>query len=196
MRIVRAGKMAFSAAAMSRPARPEPLDNSVDPDGEFPLGPAEYFFYLLFQAARQRDLFFDRQLKPVGLNLAQWRSLAIIRRLETCTMTQLARYSTVERTTLTRAVDQLVARGLVERLAPPRDRRQVNLSLTDLGKAVYRDAVAILKARNEAVLDGVDPRRLRDAARVLQTTLERLTDDGELAADLLSFGRAPPQAPG
>ena len=55
MRIVRAGKMAFSAAAMSRPARPEPLDNSVDPDGEFPLGPPEYFFYLLYQAARQQS---------------------------------------------------------------------------------------------------------------------------------------------
>jgi DNA-binding MarR family transcriptional regulator len=186
--------MAFSAAAMTRPVRPEPFDNSLDPDGEFPLGPPEYFFYLLFQAARQRDLFFDRELKPVGLNLAQWRSLAIIRRLETCTMTQLARYSTVERTTLTRAVDQLVARGLVERLAPARDRRQVNLSLTDLGKSVYGEAVAILKARNEAVLAGIDPSRLRDAARVLQTTLERLTGDGGLAADLLSFGRADPRA--
>ena len=187
--------MPFSAAAMARAPRPESFDNSLDPDGEFPLGPPEYFFYLLFQAARQRDLFFDKELKPVGLNLAQWRTLAIIRRLETSTMTLLARYSTIERTTLTRAVDQLVARGLVERVAPARDRRQVNLTLTDLGKTVYRDAVAILKDRNEAVLAGVDPARLRDAARVLQVTLERLTGDGELAADLLSFGRTASQPP-
>jgi DNA-binding MarR family transcriptional regulator len=186
--------MPLSAARMSQAAQSEPFDNSFDPNGEFPLGPPEYFFYLLFQAARQRDLFFDRELKPVGLNLAQWRSLAIIRRLETCTMTQLARYSTVERTTLTRAVDQLVGRGLVERLAPARDRRKVNLTLTHLGKVVYRDAVAILKARNEAVLASVGPERLRDAARVLQTTLEQLTGDADLAADLLSFGRAAPPA--
>src|ERR1700761_1752722 len=74
-------------------------DNSVDPEGEFPLGPREYFFYLLFQASRQRDLQFDRVLKPAGLTVALWRSLAIIRRLDGCTISQLARYSTVERTT-------------------------------------------------------------------------------------------------
>jgi DNA-binding MarR family transcriptional regulator len=194
MRIVENVEISFSAAAMPRPATTQLSDNSLDPDGEFPLGPPEYFFYLLFQTARQRDLFFDKELKPVGLNLAQWRSLAIIRRLETCTMTLLARYSTVERTTLTRAVDQLVARGLVQRIAPVRDRRQVNLSLTDPGKEVYRDAVAILKDRNEAVLAGIAPERLRDAARVLQMTLEKLAGDNDLAADLLNFGRTAPDS--
>src|SRR4051794_26007243 len=139
--------MPLSAARMSQAAQSEPFDNSFDPNGEFPLGPPEYFFYLLFQAARQRDLFFDRELKPVGLNLAQWRSLAIIRRLETCTMTQLARYSTVERTTLTRAVDQLVGRGLVERLGPARDPREGKLTLTPPGQGGLPAAAAQLKKR-------------------------------------------------
>ena len=153
------------------------------------MGPPEYFFYLLFQAARQRDLFCDRELKPVGLNVAQWRSLAIIRRLEVCTMTALARYSTVERTTLTRAVDQLVGRGIIARSVPARDRRQVNLSLTDLGEDIYRQAVEILLARNEAVLADVAPERLREASRVLQAALEKLVGEGELASDLMNFGR-------
>ena len=170
----------------ARPLGPPP--NSVDPDGEFPLGPPEYFFYLLFQAARQRDLFFDRELAPVSLNLAQWRSLAIIRRLESCTMTALARYSTVERTTLTRAVDQLVSRGLIDRSVPDRDRRQVNLVLTELGKTIYSQAVTILKDRNQEVLAEVDPKRLREATRVLQEVLLKLTGEGDLAVDLLNFG--------
>lgn len=169
-----------------------PAPNSVDPDREFPLGPPEYFFYLLFQAARQRDLYFDRELAPVGLNLAQWRSLAIVRRLESCSMTALARFSTVERTTLTRAVDQLVARGLLERRVPDRDRRQITLSLTDDGKGVYALAVAILRDRNQEVLAGVDEKRLRDATRVLQKALVKLTGEGELARDLLNFGTIPP----
>ncbi|THD59928.1 MarR family transcriptional regulator [Phenylobacterium sp.] len=171
-----------------------PPANSVDPDGEFPLGPPEYFFYLLFQAARQRDLFFDRELAPVGLNLAQWRSLAIIRRLESCTMTALARFSTIDRTTLTRAVDQLVTRGVVERIVPDRDRRQINLQLTTHGKTVYSQAVEILKDRNRRVLSEVDPKRLREATRVLQEALLKLAGEGELAIDLLNFGAtAPPE---
>lgn len=173
-----------------RPRKSDP--NSIDPDGEFPLGPPEYFFYLLFQAQRQRDIALDRRLAPVGLNLAQWRTLAIIRWIEDCTMTQLARYSTVDRTTLTRAVDQLVDRGMIERWTPDRDRRQVNLALTDQGEAVYGQAVAIMIGHNVQVLDGVDSARLRDAARVLQITLMRLVDDPDLGEDLVTFGHRLP----
>jgi DNA-binding MarR family transcriptional regulator len=164
-------------------------DNSTDPEGEFPLGPREYFFYLIYQSARQRDLFFDRELAPTGLDLAQWRSLAIIRRLETCTMKALARFSTVERTTLTRAVDHLVGRNLVARTVPSHDRRQVHLALTDLGEDVYIQAVKILKDHNAAMLTGVDADLLRDATRLMQLMLHRLTGGDELTTDLVNFGR-------
>lgn len=180
---------------MNDPRQNGPSANAVDPDGEFPLGPPEYFFFLLFQVARQRDLYFDRELAPVGLNVAQWRSLAIIRRLDCCTMTALARFSTVERTTLTRAVDHLVGRGLVDRSTPDRDRRQVNLRLTERGKTVYGQAVEILRDGNRSILAAVDPRRLREATRVLQETLLKLTGDGDLATDLLSFGTFAAPAP-
>ncbi|HEY3949182.1 MarR family transcriptional regulator [Phenylobacterium sp.] len=166
-------------------------DNSVDPEGEFPLGAPEYFFYLVFQTARQRDLQFDRILKPAGLTVALWRSLAIIRRLDGCTMSQLARYSTVERTTLSRAVDQLVMRGFIQRSVPGHDRRQVILALTDLGEETYIRAVAILKEFNAGLLADVEHERLRDVTRVLQHALRKITGDDALATDLLTFGRAP-----
>lgn len=173
---------------MPRTPKSKSADSSPDPEGELPLGASEYFFYLLFQVARQRDVFCDIALEPCGLNMAQWRSLAIVRRLEACTMTSLARYSTVERTTLTRSVDQLVGRGLVTRWVPDRDRRQVNLSLTDLGEEVYGQAVMILNERNKRLLDEEDPRRLRDAMRVLQNTVRKLSGSDDLADDLLNFG--------
>lgn len=173
---------------MTPASETEPFDKSPSPGEEPPLE-ADYFFYLLFQAARQRDLFCDRVLKPIGLNVAKWRSLAIIRRLEVCTMTALARYSTVERTTLTRAVDQLVSRGIVARSTPERDRRQVNLSLTDAGEDLYQEAIAILFEGNQAVLADVDAVRLEDASEVLRSALEKLVGQRDVAADLMNFGR-------
>jgi DNA-binding MarR family transcriptional regulator len=178
---------------MSHPSKSKSSKRSAEADGEFPLGAREYFFYLLFQAARQRDLFCDKALSPCGLNMAQWRSLAIVRRLEVCTMTSLARYSTVERTTLTRAVDQLVGRGLVSRWVPDRDRRQVNLSLTDQGEELFLQAVVILDAHNAQLLDEVHPDRLRDAMVLLQANLRKLAGSDELAVDLLNFGRPEPR---
>ena len=167
-----------------------PVDNAPDPKGEFPLAPGEYYFYLLFQAGRQRDLHFARALAKAGLNVARWRSLAIIRRIGVCTMKELALYSTIDRTTLTRAVDQLVEQGLVERTIPTRDRRKVHLSLSAAGEALYSKAVPLLLEGNAELLDGFDDERLRDAVRLLQTTIRRMMTDDPAAADLLiNFGR-------
>ena len=174
---------------MSRSPTARPADNAPDPKGEFPLAPSEYFFYLLFQAGRQRDLHFERALAKAGLNIARWRTLAIIRRIGVCTMKELALYSTVDRTTLTRAVDQLVQQGLVERTIPSRDRRKVNLSLSPEGEATYAKAVPLLLAGNAELLQGFDDAQIRAATRLLQATIRRMIDDPKAADLLLNFGR-------
>jgi len=168
---------------------PRPKDNSVDPTGEFPLGPTEYLFYLVFQASRQRDLFFDRALAPLGLNLPRWRTLAVIRRIEHCSMKDLALYAAVDRTTLTRAVDHLVAEGLVERWSTARDRRRVHVTLSAKGEAVYGEAVAAVLAGNRAMLAGVDKDSARGVARVLQQVVRNMLDDPLAAEKLLAYGR-------
>jgi len=173
-------------------ANPPSRDNSIDSTGEFPLGPSEYFFYLLFLAARYRDLGLDSVLAQTGLNVARWRTLAIIRRIENCTMSQLSRFSAVDRTTLTRSVDQLVAQGLVERWTPNRDRRLVNLALSDAGLEVYDRAVQAMMTNNAGSVDGVSEADLREASRTLRSVLKNLAGDHRLAEDLLSFGRPGP----
>ncbi|MBN4678546.1 MarR family transcriptional regulator, partial [Pandoraea nosoerga] len=81
------------------------------------------------------------------LSLPKWRAILTIQRIPCCSMGELSAYTTVDRTTLTRTVDQLVAEGLVQRVATPNDRRQVHLVLTDLGAEAYQAAVAPLLAR-------------------------------------------------
>ena len=192
LRIVGLREMPLSAGPMPSPPTTATPDEALDPEGELPLGASEYFFYLLFQVARQRDLFCDKALNACGLTMAQWRSLAIVRRMEVCTMSSLARYSTIERTTLTRSVDQLVARGLVTRWVPDRDRRQVNLSLSELGEAAFAQGAAILDPHNLHLLQDEAPHQMRHTLAVLQNTLRKLAGNEALAADLLNFGSAAP----
>jgi DNA-binding MarR family transcriptional regulator len=181
-------QMPFSSGVM--PSTDSP-NASIASAGGLPLEAQEYLFYLLFQAARQRDAYCDRELEPTGLNMAQWRVLAIVRRIEGCTMSLLARFSTIDRTTLTRAVDQLVGRDLVERWTPERDRRQVNLALTEDGEAAFAQAAELLAKRNAAVLSNVAADDLHGACQVLQTALTNLVADAALAHDLITFGRRP-----
>jgi DNA-binding MarR family transcriptional regulator len=172
-------------------AKSRPGDNSIDADGEFALGASEYFFYLLYLSARQRDLAFDKVLAPLGLTTTRWRTLAIIRRIEACTMSALARFSTIERTTLTRAVDQLVEQGMVLRWVPAHDRRQVCLALTEAGEAAYMGTIASLLEFNRRNVDGLGPDQMREANRILQAVLSNIVTDEEVATDLLTFGRPP-----
>jgi len=158
-------------------------------DGGFPPGAPEYFFHLLFQAAHRRDILSDALLEAVGLNLMQWRVLAVARRIENCTMTSLARYSGSERTTLTRTVDQLVERELVTRWIPDSDRRQVNLAVTEAGESHYAAASSVMRARNSRTLVRINPKRLRDATRFLQQLLQGVIEDDAISRDLLNFGR-------
>jgi DNA-binding MarR family transcriptional regulator len=172
---------------------PRARDNPVDPTGEFPLVPSAYLFYLLFQVARQRDVHYDRKLAAVGLTLQRWRILAVIRRIENCSMKDLALFSAVDRTTLTRAVDQMVAEGLVARWSSPRDRRRVNVTLGDKGEAVFLQAVGLLRDGNAAMLAGVEEEALRGASRVLAQVVRNLMDDPLAAEKLLNYrGSASP----
>jgi DNA-binding MarR family transcriptional regulator len=170
---------------MRQPVRPE---YAVDPVGEFPLPPDRYLFYLLFQAQRQRDLFFDRTAGSTGLTLQRWRTLAVIRRIENCSMKDLALYTAVDRTTLTRTIDQLVAQGLVERWSPPGDRRRVNVTLTAEGEARCEEAAGRMAEGNRILLAGVDEASARTAARVLQHLIRKAVGDPLTAERLLAYG--------
>jgi DNA-binding MarR family transcriptional regulator len=58
--------------------------------------------------------------------------------------------------TMTNRVDRLVARGLVERLPDPHDRRGVLVRLTDSGRAKVDGALASLLDRERELLAGLD----------------------------------------
>jgi DNA-binding MarR family transcriptional regulator len=58
--------------------------------------------------------------------------------------------------TMTNRVDRLVARGLVERLPDPNDRRGVLVRLTDDGRAKVDGALASLLDRERELLGGLD----------------------------------------
>jgi DNA-binding MarR family transcriptional regulator len=161
-----------------------------DPKGEFAVAAPEYFFYLLFQTSRRRDVALDAALVDLGLTATDARTLAIIRRTEGCTMNELAKYSAVDRTTLTREIDRLVALGLVSRQAHASDRRRVRLMLTDHGEAVYAVGLPQVAALGQRALQGVEAEDLRQFARTLQTIIRNLVDDGDWAEEVLQFARS------
>lgn len=162
----------------------EPLTGDV---GE---GFDEYVFYLLYQVTNRRNRDFAAPLEALGLTPALWRAMSTINRLGGCLMSELAKFTTVDRTTLTRTVDQLVKAGWVKRGASTTDRRQVVVSLTTEGEAVFAKALEALRRHNESLLSGVEEEELRSIRVGLQKILRNIAGaDEELFGKLLNFSR-------
>ena len=162
---------------------------SRDPQGEFPYPVSPYLFHLFTTIGRLRDAQLDKALRPLGLNVTRHRAIAVIALIEPCTMSELADLSAIDRTTMTRIVDQLVVRGLAGRVTPSEDRRQVVLSLTAMGHEVYQKALQTISVVNRAALQGLPEEALRAVARAQQAILTNLAPDPERARRLLSFRR-------
>ena len=116
--------------------------------------------------------------------------MSTINRLDGCLMSELAEFTTVDRTTLTRTVDQLVKSGLAARGASASDRRQVVVSLTDEGHALFDRAVEALRHHNSGVLAGLCEDEVRTIRAGLQKVLRNIAGSDEgLFHQLLHFSR-------
>jgi DNA-binding MarR family transcriptional regulator len=164
---------------------PSRAPSTLDPKGEFPLDLTTYVFHLFTVTTRHRDARLETLLKPLGLSLPRHRALSVIAAQEPCTMTELAEFSAVDRTTLTRTIDQLVQSGHVARSTPPEDRRQVVLTLTDSGRAACRGSMRAIYRLNQQLLDGMDEDDQRVLARAFERFLGHLVQEPALLERVL-----------
>jgi len=151
--------------------------------------PEEWFFYLMFQTVRRRDQAFGASLETLGLNLPKWRALSVINRLGGCTMNELAEFTTIDRTTLTRTADQLTKQGMVARCGLAGDRRIVRLEMTAAGQAIFEAALAEMRRFNREALAGVSAQDQDHLRETLRAVLANITGSGDRADAIVDMRR-------
>lgn len=121
----------------------------------------------------------ERELGPTGLTNAQWVPMLKLYTGRASTAAELARQCELDAGSMTRLLDRLEAKQLVQRTRSSDDRRVVNLELTDAGNAAAKDIPAILCGMQNALLAGFSSeewqllksylRRMLDTAQTLQS---------------------------
>ncbi|ABY38659.1 marR family protein [Brucella suis] len=91
------------------------------------------FCIYLRQAARKISNIYDEALAPLGINVAQFSTLRKIRRAGSISLSELARLSELDRSTMGRNTKVLQRVGLIEHVASD-DHRETNLTLTTEGR--------------------------------------------------------------
>ena len=110
--------------------------------------------YLMARSVAVMKEAVDVELEPSGLTHAQWVPLLKLYLGEATTVAELGRTCQIDAGAMTRTLDRLEMKGLVQRVRSNEDRRVVHLELTDEGRETARTIPAALSRSMNALLAG------------------------------------------
>lgn len=121
---------------------------------------------LLGRAAILKDRILDSNLESEGVTAAQFKVLIIVTLYQVDTPAELCRYLGLDSGSMTRMLDRLEQKALIQRQRCPQDRRQVRLALTadgqrladrlpEVGAKAMNELVGVLQADELKTLEGL-----------------------------------------
>ncbi|HWP60044.1 MAG TPA: MarR family winged helix-turn-helix transcriptional regulator [Candidatus Acidoferrales bacterium] len=130
----------------------------------------------LRKAMRAVTQFYDSALRPSGLRASQLGVLAASKTLGTVTVSRLAAQMVMDRTTLTRNLRPLAKARLI-RLAPGKDRREREITVTPAGEEVLARAYPLWQGAQAKITKALGQKRLErllaDLAAVVEAARKR-----------------------
>ena len=142
------------------------------------MGPLDsYLPYLLNRAGSRIATSFSERVRPLGATLQMWRVLAALREKDGRRMGDLSETTSIEVSTLTRLVDTMEKKGLVDRRRDGEDARAVLLHVTPAGRRLTQRILPIAEHYETAALAGfkaAEADKLRAALRRLYANMEAL----------------------
>jgi DNA-binding MarR family transcriptional regulator len=116
----------------------------------------------------------DRRMVQHDLTDAQWKPLWMLKIGRASNAIELAREMDIDAGAVTRMLDRLEGKGLLERVRSEADRRVVHVRLTPAGEAVAKKVPYVLASVNNDFLRGFSEAEFKQLRRLLA----RMADNG------------------
>lgn len=129
----------------------------------------DYVPYLLNRAGARIAASFAEEVRPFGITLPMWRALAALTDRDGQTVGELSLRTSIEISTLSRVLDGLQRRKLIERKRAEADGRVVTLHLTAAGRTMTRRVIPIAERYERVAIAGLSPRDVETLKRLLRT---------------------------
>lgn len=110
------------------------------------------------------------------LTVPEWRVLANLAEHDTLNARQIVETSSMVKSKVSRAVQSLDQRGLITQQTASGDARAKDLSLTEEGKALYRQIAPKALAWERSLLDGLTTGEYRDLMYLLEKLQTRVDE--------------------
>jgi len=136
------------------------------------------FYWTGLLEDRYNELFVQA-MRPQRVTVSRYRTLAILMELTDLTINELARHSSIERSALSRLLDQLEREGLISRRLRATDRRALEIRITPKGRDAYLAMRPVRRAVLKRATEGIAPGEIERMRTVIQLMLHNL--DGPAA---------------
>lgn len=163
---------------MSSPENPRPVCFYAGED----YNVSESIGYLLIQLMTSMRREVEGRMGELGLTDAQWKPLLMLKLGKADTAFELAREMSIDAGAMTRMLDRLEAKGLIERIRSETDRRVLHLRLTPGGEVSAAQVPHVLAEVNNEFLCGFSKSEWSQLKELLQRMLlngQRLQTDKE-----------------
>ncbi len=135
----------------------------------------DYLAYLLARASHLVSAEFHAQLTALGVAAPTWRVLSTLSDSNGLTVGELAKIVLLKQPTLSKALDRMIAEGLVSRSASSADRRRVRVSISPKGRAMVEGLIARAVEHEESVLSSYSAAERQTLKQMLKTLIDRLS---------------------
>jgi DNA-binding MarR family transcriptional regulator len=133
----------------------------------------DYPFYYMHAIIIKNNRNIGEALKSMKLTPAIWRILALLQEEDGITVGELSDESLIERTLLSRILQDLEKRGLVSRRLDKGDKRRTTIYLEPKGAALFQKILPVGRAQIEAAIRGLSTSEFNQ----LQSLLLRIADN-------------------
>jgi DNA-binding MarR family transcriptional regulator len=136
----------------------------------------QYFPYRLARLAEQVSLAVaEVYAERFSLTRQEWRVLAILGTRPEIATKEIGPLTTLDKMQVSRAVQGLETRGVLSRKHDSHDRRELIVSLTSAGRALYRKIVPYALEREARLLSVLSPEEVTAIDRVMRKLSEELS---------------------
>ena len=132
----------------------------------------DYLPALLAQASRLISGEFHLVVTSQGFTVSEWRVLASLAGSEPVNIGQLAQITTMKQPTVTRVLDRMQSRGLVERLRHDGDRRVTLVRITPAGTRLVSKLIPQAREHERRVLEPFGQQHAEDLKATLRKLIE------------------------
>jgi DNA-binding MarR family transcriptional regulator len=150
---------------------PEPMTGTASP-ASF----RDSLFYWTGLLEDRYNQLFVQAMRPRRVTVSRYRTLAILMEVADLTVNELARHSSIERSALSRLLDQMEREALIVRRPSRADRRAVAIRITAKGREAFQAMRPVRREVLRRATEGIAPGELDRMRTVIQLMLHNLDD--------------------